>query len=601
MTRQRLLLIALMLWGIFMVAPDLLRIVKPLSSFGFYANNDGLIYDVEGPFNHKSESPAWKAGVRAGDLVDLERMRCRVRDMADCGDALAVLGGVEFVLPGRTATLFLEAANGKPARDVTLVAAQRPSNLFVRFVIALDQIAGLLVVIAGAWLVWTRPSRMTWGFFLYVNWFNPGQYYVYYAIIAELPPLLILQEVASNLAQAAGYMGLIQFAIRAPNDVADQRWQKLERALPLIGVVLAAMLLGADATIFGWQTEFVTRAAIFAGFAVDFCALGILLDRRRTQTPEDYQRLRWLIWGCLIGLPSFLIAELATTTTFFETRFGDFTPSEDIAGLLYLVNGIFCLFVFEALRRKRVVSVSIPLRRVTILGLILSFPVLLLHQEIEHLPKHLAQLALPSWAWIALGAVFVFLISRLHEGTVHLVDRYFNRALDAAESELSAALAGTRRAADIDRLLTDEPARLLKLTSAAAFRNDGSVFRREAESEGWSGRTARTLEPDLPLLAPVAEGQPFPIAEDAAPDLALPTGLSRPVLAVPAVSPVRCLALSLYGPHTAGTDLDANERGMLARLGQRAAAMYAELENSELRTRLEELEAKKKDSAHGDL
>ena len=117
MTRQRLLLIALMLWGIFMVAPDLLRIVKPLSSFGFYANNDGLIYDVEGPFNHKSESPAWKAGVRVGDRVDLERMRCRLKDMADCGDALAVLGGVEFVLPGRTATLYLAAANGKPARD----------------------------------------------------------------------------------------------------------------------------------------------------------------------------------------------------------------------------------------------------------------------------------------------------------------------------------------------------------------------------------------------------------------------------------------------------------------------------------------------------
>ncbi len=343
---------------------------------------------------------------------------------------------------------------------------------------------------------------MTWGFFLYVNWFNPGQYYVYYAMIAQVPPLLILQEVASNVAQAAGYMGLIQFAIRAPNNVVEPRWQKLENALPQIGVALAAMLLIADATVFGWQTEFVTRAAIFAGFVVDFCALGILFARRRTQTPEDYQRLRWLIWGCLIGLPSFLIAELATTTTFFETRFGDFTPGEDIIGLLYLVNGILCLFVFEALRRKRVVSVSIPLRRVTILGLILSFPVLLLHREIEHLPKHLAQLALPSWAWIVIGVVFVFLLSRLHEGTVHLVDRYFNRALDAAERELGAALAGTRRAADIDRLLTDEPARLLKLTSAASFRNDGSVFRREGESEGWSGRTARTLEPDLAAARP---------------------------------------------------------------------------------------------------
>jgi hypothetical protein len=601
MTRQRLLLIALMLWGIFMVAPDLLRIVTPLSSFGFYANNDGLIYDVEGPFNHESESPAWKAGVRVGDRIDLERMRCRLKDVADCGDALAVLGGVEFVLPRREATLYLAAEDGRPARDITLVAAQRPSNVLIRFIIALDQIAGLLVVIAGAWLVWSRPSKMTWGFFLYVNWFNPGQYYVYYAMIAQVPPLLILQEVASNVAQAAGYMGLIQFAIRAPNNVIEPRWQKLENALPQIGVALAAMLLIADATVFGWQTEFVTRAAIFAGFVVDFCALGILVARRRTQTPEDYQRLRWLIWGCLIGLPSFLVAELATTTTFFETRFGDFTPGEDIVGLLYLVNGILCLFVFEALRRKRVVSVSIPLRRVTILGLILSFPVLLLHREIEHLPKHLAQLALPSWAWIVIGVVFVFLLSRLHEGTVHLVDRYFNRALDAAERELSAALAGTRRAAEIDRLLTDEPARLLKLTSAAAFRNDGSVFRREGESEGWSGRTTRTLEADLPLLAPLAEGQPFAIAEDAAPDLALPTGLSRPVLAVPAVSPLRCLALSLYGPHAAGTDLDANERCMLARLGQRAAAMYAELENSELRTRLAKLEGRDKESSHGDL
>src|SRR4029079_18323 len=234
MTRQRLLLIALMLWGIFMVAPDLLRIVTPLSSFGFYANNDGLIYDVEGPFDHSSQSPAWQAGVRVGDRIDLERMRCRLNAPMQCGDALAVLGGVEFVLPGREATLYLAEANGKPARAITLAAAQRPSNLLVRFIIALDQIAGLLVVIAGAWLVWTRPSRMTWGFFLYVNWFNPGQIYAFYAILAQFPPLLLAQEVASDFAEAAGYAGLILFALRAPNDVIEPRWEPLERTLPLL-------------------------------------------------------------------------------------------------------------------------------------------------------------------------------------------------------------------------------------------------------------------------------------------------------------------------------------------------------------------------------
>jgi hypothetical protein len=41
----------------------------------------------------------------------------------------------------------------------------------------------------------------------------------------------------------------------------------------------------------------------------------------------------------LIGLPAFLFAELASSTTILETRWENFTPSEDVVGLLYLVNG----------------------------------------------------------------------------------------------------------------------------------------------------------------------------------------------------------------------------------------------------------------------
>src|SRR5262245_29680416 len=111
--------------------------------------------------------------------------------------------------------------------------------------------------------------------------------------------------------------------------------------------------------------------------------------------------MRWVVWGCLIGLPVFLLAELASSTTIFETSWGNFTPSKDVIGLLYLVNGILCLFVFEAVRRERVVSVSIPLRRVTILGLTLSIPALLLHHEVEYMQEHLA---IPNWAWVVIGA-----------------------------------------------------------------------------------------------------------------------------------------------------------------------------------------------------
>ena len=46
----RVLLVALTFWALAMIVPDLYRLYQPLGSFGFYANNDGIITDVQGPF-----------------------------------------------------------------------------------------------------------------------------------------------------------------------------------------------------------------------------------------------------------------------------------------------------------------------------------------------------------------------------------------------------------------------------------------------------------------------------------------------------------------------------------------------------------------------
>jgi hypothetical protein len=268
--------------------------------------------------------------------------------------------------------------------------------------------------------------------------------------------------------------------------------------------------------------------------------------------------------------------------------------------------------VFEALRRPRVVSVMIPLRRVTILGLSLSVPVLLMHHEVERIQEHLG---LPGWAWLAVGAAAVYALSRLHEGAVHLADRYFNREVDAAWRRLGDAIRGAKQASEIDRLLADETSDALRLASAASFRKEGSVFARNGESKGWESGEARTIKSDEPMLAPVHEGKPFPIIDDDGRGPHLPSGLLRPVLAVPAVNPVRCFAVSLYGAHASGTDLDVHERKMLAGLAAEAAAMYAELENGDLRGEIERLERKldaakpkpkstasgTKGSVHGDL
>jgi hypothetical protein len=406
-----------------------LTVVKPLGSFGFYVNNDGVIYDFIGPFRNKASSPAWKAGLREGDQVDLSRLHCTLKDLDACGNAVDALGGLQFVLPGRNVTIHTIATGGRPARHVTLTAEQRPSNFLVRAVLILDQVAAILIVVAAAWLVWTKPSAMSWGFFLYVNWFNPGQAYVYYAILQQWPAVLIAQDIAGSIAQAAGYAGLLMFVIRAPSNKTEPMWRPVERALPFLAAAFAVMLIASYAALLGYPTELLTRGGILAGFAVAIAAVAILMIRMRHQTPEDYQRLRWVLWGCLIGLPSFLIAELAAETTFFDS-WGDFTPTDDIIGLVYLLNGVLCLFVFEAVRCERVVSVWIPLRRVTILTFILTPAALLLHEQVERIERHFP---LPSWAWLALAVIASFAITLLHDKAVHFADGFFNRWLDRVE------------------------------------------------------------------------------------------------------------------------------------------------------------------------
>ena len=219
----------------------------------------------------------------------MKELYCIPYDAAACRNALMVLGGHQYVLPGRRVTLSMKATDDRPARQVTLVAVQAPSNPFERFVLLLDQVAGILVVVAAAWLVWTRPSAMSWGFFLYVMWFNPGQIYAFYALLQHRPSLLLAQNLASAVAEAAGYAGLILFVLRAPDNEPDRKWRRLERALPGIGILLAVLLiLTSYGTLTGSRTEFGTRFSILIGFVVAICAVAILLELTRRKPPEDY-------------------------------------------------------------------------------------------------------------------------------------------------------------------------------------------------------------------------------------------------------------------------------------------------------------------------
>jgi hypothetical protein len=581
-----------MLWALAMVVPDLYRLVRPLGSFGFYSNNDGLITNVQGPFPDEASSPAFQAGLRRGDRLDLARMRCIPVSTLQCASAMAALGGMRLVSNGQRSELTLTATSEAPVRYVNIVATTRPYSWWPSAVLLFDQLAAILVVLGAAWLVWTRPGRMTWGFFLYVIWFNPGQSAQYYALLQHYSSVALLaQNLLGAVAQGIGAAGFISFALRAPTDAAAPRWRAIEKTLPAIAILLAVLLSLSYANLFGYPTETVTRVGVLSGLAVAASALFILLARRKELPPQDYQRLRWVIWGCLIGLPALVIADAGIGTTLLDGLWQGNPPPEQLWGLLYLVNGVLCLFVSEAIRRPYVVTVGIPLRRVTILGLLLSLPTLMLHEQIDHIREELSHnVSLPAWAWIAIAAVVLFLVSRTHETMTHAVDWLFNRRIAAAGERLGNAILNAKSPADIESQLVHGVRCALGLASASVFREDGRLFRRSAADQGWEGAAKQTIDTDDAMLKRLHTRRPFNLDGEAAVRNRLPEGLMRPILAVPIGDRLRCLALALYGPHSSGTDLNHDERSMLADLADMAASALMKLDHDELCRRIAVLE-----------
>ncbi len=331
---------------------------------------------------------------------------------------------------------------------------------------------------------------MSWGFFLYAIWFNPGQNFVYYLPLQELPPLAFAHEFAASLAHGAACAGFLLFALSVPDNDLEPRWRGLRRALPVVAAGITALQLLSFANAFGYPTETIARATFLVDYAVDAVAVLILLRRQRGQPPQNYQRMRWIIWGCLIGLPAYILSGILGSTSLWHALSEDASVPQDLTSLLLLAYGILGWFVFEAVRRPRVVSVSIPLRRITVFGLLLSVPAFFAHHQVEYLKE---MLQLPAWGWIAVASGLLFLIGRAHDLAVDLADHVFNRAFrreTAQLADLGRQVLQADNIDDVERLVTATPLQLLGLASAAVFREVDGVFRRCADGLGWDAANA---------------------------------------------------------------------------------------------------------------
>ena len=310
----KLAVVLLTAWGLTITVPDFCRVFNDEfnNKLPFEADNDGVLSDSTDPNNSVGDC----------ERIDLPRSYCEGR-LSDLFAVFGGMGGFQYVAPNlkSVSLYFVCERRAEQQNNVTLSAYtpigslchhrddvsvansqlrtvgthNEPLSLAARAALLLAQTLGVFFIGVAAWLVWNRPSAVTWGFFLYAIWFNPGQNYVFYAWLQQQSPYALLtQEVAQAVFQSIGYCGFILFALRFPHDEREARWQWMERALPVIGIAVLLIQLCAFLPVFGFQVEWAARLTFFAGAVVDGIVLIILFIRYRQHSLEDRHRIRFV-------------------------------------------------------------------------------------------------------------------------------------------------------------------------------------------------------------------------------------------------------------------------------------------------------------------
>ena len=239
----------------------------------------------------------------------------------------------------------------------------------------------------------------------------------------------------------------------------------------------------------GYRTE--TGAALF--HSCRLCRgrlpVAILLERTRRKPLRITQRMRWVVWGCYRSgfRPS---SSPSSRRPPRSSKRGGRTATIGRCHRAALPRERHPLPVRVRGGRggARGERVDPTPPRVTILGThALSIPALLLHHEVSTCgtisPSRTGRGSSSAPARFISSAACM-------KCATHLTDPLFQPRSRQGRTNHRRSNPQGERPLEVDRLLSEQPYRRLKLSSAAAFRRNGTEFRRDTEGHGWGEKTA---------------------------------------------------------------------------------------------------------------
>ncbi|MGC1380858.1 MAG: hypothetical protein WA814_07515 [Candidatus Baltobacteraceae bacterium] len=528
------------------------HLFAPPSTFGYHLTyTDGYHVTKVDP-----KTSAARAGIEVGDHVDFTGSKLHDRII-----------GLEYqpAYPGERVT-FAVVRPGAPPRTVTLQASPlEPSESFEAL---FSPLASFLRLAAFAYIgvaliiLLRRPSRMTWGLFLYlVSATNVSLY--------RFPdPIFLIAEFASTLLGVVGPIGLVIFAARFPHDRPTGWRALLDRLAIPIGVLFAIpnVLWDATALFWGWSPPtWMSLGSTLAALALILVAAATLAATYFGAPGWERHRLQWIIAGVLMTLGSYASA----WASYWELTYAVATSNAFVWGatILYACAPFAIAY---AVVRQRVFDISFVVSR-TLVYTILTAAIFAFFALVEWVATKVIEGSGATIALVALAAIVVaFSLNALHSKVEGFVERVLFRRRHLAERHLEGVAAGLPYAENeqtIEEAIVREPVRAYSLSSAELFKRDG---------DGAYLRDGVRLDNAVSLRLQGSR-RPVRLQElDAAGHSEFdPRG---PALAVPVFANLALQAIAIYGAHVNGEDIDPDEAASIEKVCCAAGTAYEHLE-----------------------
>ena len=546
--------------------PNILAATSGISNgtYGMYVDLAGIAYQVEPGL------PAAQAGIVDGDKIEPISF-----------DDRAYLSN-NIVMPNTPARLIVR--HGNSARELTLVSTQGSAAATV-LITVIKRLTTLAFIIVGSVLVLLRPSRMTWGLFLFTLSATGNAGSLYFLIFG--PRVWVPLSSILGAIYAVGGLGLWIFAARFPKDEAPGWRGFFDRAAPWLAIPLFATVIPYWLILLTGKTSgpLAIWFAQYFAVAVESVGILILVASYFQQRGEARQRVKWVVAGFAVGyLADGAISILSDPHVHLwpVALLPSLTPD-----LLYGLWVVAPISIAYAVMRHHVIDVRFAVSRAIVYAVLTSLGVAAFAFIDWFFSKRMSAARLGSVAEIGAAIAIGFWFNTLHKRIDSFVDGVLFRRRHLAEKRLALAASALPHAASLPaaaELLTAEPVHAFELTSGATFmRSEDESFKR-IFAIGWGEPCASDLPHDDLLVARLrATREPLTLHGMYWPALQrCPDGAAAPALALPIFIRNQLAAVALFGLHATGEAFDPDELRSLNAMCVGASAAFDHLE-AELR------------------